>query len=121
MKTFIIILTVIILISVIFNQVTYYVIGDTDSPKRSISKAFKKAVTTGIVLTYILIPISWLVEICCSVEDMMDVAQPLTWTLVVVGAIMFFGGIGSRSDKNPYIPGTFLGAINIFVIVLTLI
>ena len=121
MQVFIIILTVIILVTVTFNQVTYYVIGDTDSPKRSISEAFKKAVTTGIVLTYILIPISWLVEICCSVEDMMDEALPLTCTLLLTGVIMFFSGIACRSDENPYIPGTFLGAISIFVVVLALI
>ena len=123
MKTFIIILTVIILISVIFNQVTYYVTGslDFDFPEESNNKAFKVITTASMVLTYVSIPISWIVEICCSAADMMDEALPLTCTLLLTGVIMFFSGIACRSDENPYIPGTFLGAISIFVIVLTLI
>ena len=84
------------------------------------NRFFNVLTTTSIVLSCVTIFISWIVEIYCLAEDMMDEALPLTCTLLLTGVIMFFSGIGCRSDENPYITGTFLGAANIFIILLTL-
>lgn len=120
MKTFIIILTVIILISVIFNQVTYYVTGDTlDSSGHYIEKdVLRVAYHTSIYLTYLIFVAGWIMVLYYITSEEIDTfTMPLTWALLLIGLIMFCGIMGSRSEGDDYIIGTALSGIDLLLFI----
>ena len=113
-----IVLAITIVVAVIFNQVTYYVTGDTpDSSEQKIKSRFVSvAYTTSVYLTYLIFVVGWGIILYYITSEEIDAfAMPFTWALLLIGLIMFCSIVGSRSEGDDYIWGTALSGIDLFM------
>ena len=114
------ILAIILVAAVIFNQVTYYVTRDTlDSSGQYIENdVLRVAYHISFYLTYLIFVAGWIMVLYYIISEEIDTfAMPLTWALLLIGLIMFFSIMGSRSKGDDYIIGTALSGIDLILFI----
>ncbi len=114
------VLAIILIVAVIFNQVTYYVTGDTlDSSGQYIENdVLRVAYRISFYLTYLIFVAGWMIVLYYITSEEIDTfTMPLTWALLLIGLIMFCGIMGSRSKGDDYIIGTALSGIDLLLFI----